>query len=225
MADQQQHSAPGRLFQNLEQRVGTCGIELVDRIHDGDPPSPLSGGRAEERDGPADVIDLDVLAQLVGLLVDRALQHQKIAVPLCRDAPSDGMIGIDVKRGRSLHRRCAWIGMGEDEAGHAVGERRLADAGRSRDQPRMVEPPAPISFQQRALGLALAMKSGGLARRSRLDARLIGVAHDAVSACNAGVLTGARRSLTFFQMWSATADFGSVASISRQRSGSSVASA
>ena len=135
------------------------------------------------------------------------------------------MIGIDVKRGRALHLCCARIGMSEDEARHAVGERRLADAGRSRDQPRVVEAPAPISFQQPPLGLALAMKNGRLARRPRLDAHVIGIAHDAVPACNGGVLTGARRSLTLFQMCSATADFGSVASISRQRAGSSVASA
>ena len=59
----------------------------------------------------------------------------------------------------------------------------------------------------------------------RLPAATHGIAHDAVPACNGGVLTGARRSLTLFQMCSATAEFGSVASISRLRAGSSVASA
>src|SRR6185369_17249924 len=98
------------------------------------------------------------------LLVDRALQHQKITVALCRDAPSDRMLGIDVEGRRTLHLCCSWIGMSEDEPGHAVGERCLADAGRSRDQPRVVEAPAPISFQQRPLALALAMKNGRLAR-------------------------------------------------------------
>src|ERR1700716_1124011 len=225
MADQQQYSAPGRLFQNFEQCVCAFSVEFVDRIHDRNPPSPLPGGRTEESDRPANVIDLNVLAQLVGLLVDRAFEHQKVAVPLCRDAPGDRMIGIDVKRRRSLYRRRAWIGMGKDEARHAVGERRLADPGRSRDQPRVVEAPTLIGFEQRALGLSLAMEDGGLAWRPRLDALGIGIAHEAAPARRTGALTGSSRSLTLFQMRSATASFGSAASVNRHRPGSSVASA
>ena len=194
MADQQQHSAPRRLFQNFEQRVGAFAVEFVDRIHDRNPPSSLPGGRTEERYRPANVIDLDVLAQLVGLLVDRALQHQKVAVRLCRDAPGDRMIGIDVKRRRRLHRRRAWIGMGEDEARHAVGERRLADAGRPRDQPRVVEAPTPIGFEQRALGLGVAMKNGGLAWCPRLDAPR----HRRRSRCGARALRRRARRIKSF---------------------------
>ena len=150
MAHQQQHGAPGRLFQDLEQRVRARWVELVDRIDDGDPPAALPGGRAEERDRPAHVVDLDVLAQLAGFFVDRALQHQQIALRLRRDAPRHRMIGVDVQRFRGLHRRRARIGMGEHEARHAVGERRLADAGRTRDQPGMREASAAIGVEQRA---------------------------------------------------------------------------
>lgn len=114
--------------------------------------------------------------------------------------------------------------MGKDEARHTVGERCFADPGRPSDQPRVVEAPTPIGFEQRALGLGLTMENGGLAWCPRLDALGIGVAHDAAPARCAGALTGSSRSPTLFQIRSATATFGSVASINRQRPGSSVAS-
>ena len=43
--------------------------------------------------------------------------------------------------------------MGEDETRHAIGERRLADAGGAADQPGMREAPAAIGFEQRLLRL------------------------------------------------------------------------
>jgi len=83
--------------------------------------------------------------------------------------------------------------MGKDEARHTVGERCFADPGRPSDQPRVVEAPTPIGFEQRALGLGLTMENGGLAWCPRLDALGIGVAHDAAPARCAGALTGASR--------------------------------
>ena len=61
--------------------------------------------------------------------------------------------------------------MGEHEARHAIGQRRLADAGRPADQPGMRQAPAAIGLEQRPLGLGVAEQYGGLravtaARRS-----------------------------------------------------------
>ncbi len=63
--------APSRLSSSTESTMATRH-----------PPSPAR--RAEKGHRPAHVVDLDILAQLVGLLVDRALQHQEIAVRLRR---------------------------------------------------------------------------------------------------------------------------------------------
>ncbi len=91
----------GGSSRTLSSALAPSRVEFVDRIDDGDPPSPLPGRRAEEGDRSAHVVDVDVLAQLVGLLVDGALEHQQIALRLRRDAPRHRMIGIDVQRCRA----------------------------------------------------------------------------------------------------------------------------
>ena len=96
MAHQQQQGAARRLLQNLEQCIGAGGVQFIDRVDDGDAPAALPGGRSEERHRPAHVIDLDVLAQLAGFFVDRALQHQEVALRLRGDAPRHRMLGVDV---------------------------------------------------------------------------------------------------------------------------------
>ena len=226
MAHQQQHAAPGRLFQHLEERIRSRGVEFVDRIDDGDPPAALPGRRAEERDRAAHVIDTDVLVQLAGLFVDHPLEHEQIAMRLRRDAPRHRMVGVDVKRCRVVHQRRARIGMGEDEARQAISKRRLADAGWAPDQPGVREASAPVGFEQYGLRLGVTVKDGGFPWRPRLDIAgfVVGCAHDAAPAGNAEALAELSRSLTVFQTRSATADFVSVASITTQRAGSLSAS-
>ncbi len=103
MADEQQQGAARRLLEHLEQRVGAGGIQLIDRVDDRDAPAALPGGRAEERHRAAHVIDLDVLAQIAGLFIDRALQHQEVALRLRGDAPRHRMR----RRRRRATSRCA----------------------------------------------------------------------------------------------------------------------
>src|SRR5262249_60554865 len=97
-----------------------------------------------------------------------------------------------------------------------------ADAGRTPDQPGMGEPRASIGGKQRALRLGVAVEDGGLARVQRFDAvgLVVGVAHDAAPAGKLDTRVESSRSVTAFQMRSATAAFGSVASIATQRPGS-----
>ena len=92
----------------------------------------------------------------------------------------------------------------------------------ARDQPGLGDPRAPIAGKQRALRLGVAVEDAGLARVQRFDAvtLVVGVAHDAAPAGKLDTRAESNRSVTVFQMRSATAAFGSVASIAMQRSGS-----
>ena len=58
-----------------------------------------------------------------------------------RDAPGDGVVGIEVERGGRLRRakEAVAVVFGEALAGDAIGERRLADAARPGDEPAVVE--------------------------------------------------------------------------------------
>ncbi len=114
--------------------------------------------------------------------------------------------------------------MGQHEARHAVGERRLADSGGTRNQPGMGETRTPISGEQRLFRVRVAEEDGCLARGRRLDALGFVLPHETTPAGNPGARAESSRSTTTFQMRSATAGFGSVASIATQRSGSSAAS-
>ena len=156
MTDEQQQGAARRLLEHLEQRVGAGGIQLIDRVDDRDAPAALPGGRAEKRHRAAHVIDLDVLAQIAGLFIDRALQHQEVALRLRGDAPRHRMRGVDVERRCIAHGRRLRIGIGQDETRHAIGQRRLADAGRTADQPGMRKAAAAIGVEQRLLGFPMA---------------------------------------------------------------------
>jgi hypothetical protein len=54
------------------------------------------------------------------------------------------IVGIDRKRRRALHSRRLRMAMGQHEARHAIGQRRLADALRAADQPGVRDLPAAI---------------------------------------------------------------------------------
>ena len=220
MAHQQQQRALWRLLQNLEQGIGALVVEFVDRIDDGDPPSPLARGRAEKRDRPAHVVDLDVLAQLAGLFVDRPHQHEQVALRLRGDPPCHRMLRIDRKRRRRLHGRRARVRMCQHKPRHPVGERGLADTGRPADQPGMRQAAAAVGGEQRALGLLMAHQYRGCARMCGFVKVVAGFAHNAAPSSATGAVAGWSRSLTAFQMRSATSGFGCVASMITQRSDS-----
>ena len=80
-----------------------------------------------------------------------------------RDLARDGIIRIERKRLGALHRRRHGVGIREHEAGHAIGQRRLADALRTADQPGMRNAPAAIGIEQCHLGLAMAEQIGRFA--------------------------------------------------------------
>src|SRR5689334_13960841 len=95
---------------------------------------------------------------------------------------------------------------------HAVGERRLADAARAADQPRVRHPAGTIGLEKRLLGLGVSVERKRLARmRNR------GVAHEA--ATNGGA-AGASRAVTAAQTNSATVPASALALITTQRFGS-----
>ena len=110
--------------------------------------------------------------------------------------------------------------MREHETRHPVGERRLADTGRAAKQPGMRKAPAAIGVEQRLLSVSVAIESGGFTRVRRLDLLGFVVAHEAMLSSAIGAVAGSKRSCTTFQMRSATAGLGSVASINTQRIGS-----
>src|SRR3954462_9253021 len=137
-----------------------------------------------------------------------------------RDLPRHGIIWIERERLGVLHRSGVRTGMREHEAGHAIGQRRLADALWTADQPGVRYPPTAIGGQQRRLSLAMAEKIGCLARVP--DGRfLLGLPR--AHAVAAGLLAANRRSRSTVQIRSATVSASALASISTQRCGSSAA--
>src|SRR5262249_60799245 len=101
------------------------------------------------------------------------------------------------------------IGMRRDETRHAIGERCLADAGGTPDEPGWGEPRASKGGKQGPLRLGVAIEDGGLGRVQRFDTvgLVVGVAHDAAPAGKLDTRVESRRSVTVFQMRSATAAF------------------
>src|SRR5215831_8603709 len=115
-------------------------------------------------------------------------------------------VGGNLDAGRASKEIAA--AAGQDEAGEAEGERRLADAARARDQPGMMQAPRLPGAQQSCLGGSVADEDGILARRR--DAYLVG--HDAN-------VTPSRR-LTAARMADWTASGSWRASMTTQRCGS-----
>ena len=224
VADQQQEGAPWRLFQHLEQRIGAETIELIHRIDDGDPPSPLPGGRAEKRNRAVDVLDSDLLAH-DALVVRRALKNEEVGMRPRRNASRDRMRGIDGKRRRCLHLRRRRIGMRQGETGEPISERRLADAFRPDEQKGVRNPSAAIRGKERGLGERVAGQPVGHARMRCLGRLARGRAHEArFFSKTKGAMAGSRREFTVAQMRLATSSLVALASTITQRSGSDAAS-
>ena len=222
MADQQQESALRRLFEHLEERIGAKSVEFIYRIDDGDPPSPLACGRPEKRHRAPHVFDGDLLAQHT-FFVRRSLEDEEIAVRLRRHAPCYRVIRIERERRCRAHSGRRRVRIGEHEARHAIGERRLADALLADKHERVRHAPAAIGREQRRLGGGVAKQRVGGARRCRLG---VGFrrSHDAACSRLRRAAAGLSLELTVCQMCLATIFFGAVASMMTQRCGSAAAS-
>ncbi len=89
------------------------------------------------------------------------------------DAPHRRMRRIERERGGRLHRAGSGIRVGEHEARHPIGERRLADAGLAADQPGMGDAAAAIARQQRLFGGLMAEQHRGLPRQRSVGVNVI----------------------------------------------------
>ena len=129
------------------------------------------------------------------------------------------MLGIERERFRGLHGLRCRVGMREHEARHAIGERRLADAGARRRSARHAECGRRDRLEQRPLGLRVAEEDSGLARMRRLQVAVVvfRCAHCGISSSNSGAVAGSSRAFTIVQICSATVSRGSAVSTSTQR--------
>ena len=130
MADEKEQRLLRRLLENLEQRIGSVGVEFIDGIDDADPPAFHGRGRAEKRDGLAGLVDRDHGSHHA-FVVERPFKREQAAMRTRGDVARDRIGRIDPQRLGALHVRCAGIAMGEYEPRHPIGQRRLADALRA----------------------------------------------------------------------------------------------
>src|SRR5262249_16817327 len=76
MTDEKNERSLRWLLPHLQQCVCPFTLKIVDRINDGDAPSPLTRSRAEKRYCTANVVNSNDRVELVRLLVEGALEHQ-----------------------------------------------------------------------------------------------------------------------------------------------------
>src|SRR6266700_6323975 len=132
------------------------------------------------------------------------------------DKPRHRMVRIDPQRLGVLHVGGLRIAVGQHETRGPVGQRRLADALRTTDQPGVGNPAAAIGVQERSLGFAMTEQNAGLARRADRDFLFDLARTHAVAAVN-------KWSHSVVQTRPATLSGSGVASIRTQRCGSSAA--
>src|SRR5262249_9727552 len=137
MTDEKNERSLRWLLQHFQQCICPFTLKIVDRINNGDAPSPLTRGRAEKRYCAANVVNPNDRIKLVRLLMEGPLEHQQIALCLGGDAARDGMIGIHRKRCSVLDSRRLRVGVGQHKACHAIRQGGLADTWRTADQPCM----------------------------------------------------------------------------------------
>ena len=68
----------GRLLEDLEERVGGGGVELVGGVDDGDAAAAVGGAEVEEAGERADLVDGDGGAQALGLVVPGAAAEEEL---------------------------------------------------------------------------------------------------------------------------------------------------
>src|SRR5512142_2358344 len=121
-----------------------------------------------------------------------------------------------------LHVGAKWIAMREHEPRHPIGQRRLADPGRSPDQPGMRNAAAAIGVQQSELGIAMSEQRNRLARVNRRYL-VFDMARAHAEVARLPVLAAKKRSRKAAHMLAATIPGSGVASINTQRCGSPAA--
>src|SRR5882757_609625 len=109
--------------------------------------------------------------------------------------------------------------MGEHEPRHPIGQRRLADALRSPDQPGMRNTPAAVGIQQRHFGFVVPEQICGFARMGGGDLRVdLAGTHAELAALLAPAAKKRLRNAA--HMLAATVPASALASISTHRCGS-----
>ncbi len=198
--DQQQHAARRRLLQRLQDGVGGVGVEVVGRVDDGHPIGGAARRLGKERRQRPRLVHRDRLARLGVRVV--ALQHQQVGMGAAGDLPEHRIARVRTQQAKP--------GLGpraQQSAGGAVGERRLADALGSHEQPGVVQASALQRLQEGALRAVVALEPRGVAGMDELGHQ------------------GASRLSTAAQIAASTASTGCAASITTQRSRSTRAMA
>jgi hypothetical protein len=161
VGDDQHQGAARRLLEHLQDGIGARPVQLVDRIEDDHPPAAVGRRQGQEGADAAHVVDGNLAFQAGHLVVGpAALDHPQIGVRPGRDMADGRMVGRDVE-GLGGPQQAPTAAPGEHEAGHAIGQRRLADPARAADQPGMGHP-------LRGPGLG----EGGLCRRVAKQQRI-----------------------------------------------------
>ncbi len=144
------------------------------RVDDDDAPAPLARRGAEERRDLADGIDGKLGAVALVALVPVALQVEQVAVCAGRQPMRGRMLGRHEKvaRGENLRRR--GIGMREEEAREAEGERRLADAALAGENPAVMHAAGAVGFEERRLRRLMPDEDRRLARQCDAVERVVG---------------------------------------------------
>jgi hypothetical protein len=131
---------------------------------------PLAAGRAEERHCLADLGTVSsVLKRL--FCSSLAARVQEVRVRLVGDLAYRRATRRHCQGGRARDLRRFRVGMGEHEAGEAIGKRRLADALRPTDQPGVVHAARAVRVEQHTFGGRIAEpRRLFLRRRPAVDA-------------------------------------------------------
>ena len=167
VADQQQQRALRRLLQNLQQRIGACGLQFVDGVDDADAPAPLArrSSRRTRRCGArrrpgSRVRSLPVFS----LIVRSSTSRSRCACAAMRRAT--GCSASTASEVACLHRRRRPDRDGRARSAPCGRRASPCRCRRAADQPGMRDAAAAIGVEQRAAR----PPRGRTARWSRADA-------------------------------------------------------
>ena len=237
MRDDQEQAARRGLLDQLEQRIGAVGVEIVGAVDQHHAPAALARRLFENMQGASNVVHGDARAVFLGLLVPFPPQQRQIAKGQGRNFLRRGMVGVDRQRNSLLNRRRGRIGISGEKARHAPGQRRLANALGPADDPRLRQALRTEGVEQLRFGPLMAKKveriAGMRGRRKGVALRRTFGRRFQASGFHAHFLSPStsttpfaskkKRSQTQAQMASATISGGWVASTTRQRLGSAAA--
>ena len=164
MRHDQEQAARRRLLDHFQQGVGAIGVKVVGAVDDHHAPTTLARRLLENMDRSPHVVDADLREMFLGLLVPLAPQQREIAKGQSRYFSRNGMGRIEVEVFRLLRRERGKIGMGGDEARHAPGERRLANALRTTENPGVRQTSRAVGVEKLGLRRLMAEQDMGVAR-------------------------------------------------------------